>query len=334
MHTLRSARILPWNGVAGIGLLALGGFSGCSCGSSGSEPAPAPAGSQAGTSQSIPQAVDGYPGCTDPSCSEAARACDDFLRSGCGKTEYPYDGPLPGTGMGTDEYQGVVGACATAVRGVVEELVMENDEGAEDAADAGAAASDDQDFVQKAVAFELSNVARCTRRASDCQQMADCMKGMHLLPPFPAGVPLPPPVEAGAPVAEPYWAVPYKGDSLDPLDTPNPWDGGVTLMPTDSPSCVACAMDRCPTFAYFCFGAEGNSTYCPNGDCCHSLRRCVRACGGYEPRAAISKFYQCLARCQQGRPHATQQLANLQNCTDVACRGCDSYDVSSDGGAP
>ena len=127
-------------------------------------------------------------------------------------------------------------------------------------------------------------------------------------------------------IAKPcFWARPFKGGAPDPLRTPPPWGGAVGMISgVDSPTCTACAIQRCPSFAYYCFGAVKNASDCPAGDCCQSLRQCIGSCGGYAPLVRASKFDQCLFQCEQSRPHAAQQLADLQHCGDVACAGCET----------
>jgi hypothetical protein len=185
--------------------------------------------------------------------------------------------------------------------------------------------------------IQASMVARCTRHATSCDQELFCLRGGYItnpLPDFltipPAKPPPPPPTPA------PTWSIPYHGEGKDPWVDPPPWKGKVSMMPGDSPSCTACAIQRCPDFAYYCMGALGNEADCPGGDCCQGLRECVRDCGGYEPYARVWRFDMCMHRCQWTRPNAVQQLVNLQHCGDVACDGCSTFDkkVSTDQGAP
>lgn len=99
------------------------------------------------------------------------------------------------------------------------------------------------------------------------------------------------------------------------------------MMPVDSPSCTSCAVDRCPDFAYQCFGAIGNEEDCPKGNCCQGFRQCILECGGYEPFVTMLRFDRCVHLCKEKHPAGVQQLVNLQHCGDVACKGCEELDT-------
>ncbi len=201
--------------------------------------------------------------------------------------------------------------------------------------DAGASAAEPTEGDVKVVAALALEAARCTRRAKTCEQRFDCLRGKTIAPHIP-GYDAGPPQDAGLPITEPSWKRPWTASGKDPLWAGPPWvDAGgsskVFLVPgVDSPSCARCAMERCPTFAYLCFSAEGDAQKCPNGDCCESMRRCVVRQGGYGPAADPLDFYRAMTVCQAGRPHAAQQLGNLQQCAEVACAGCQNFDKHVD----
>jgi hypothetical protein len=46
----------------------------------------------------------------------------------------------------------------------------------------------------------------------------------------------------------------------------------------------------------------------------------------------VSVFDSCLASCSEGKPAAAQQLANLQKCASVACKGCQDLGTTRDVG--
>ena len=128
--------------------------------------------------------------------------------------------------------------------------------------DAGQTANDARDRQIALVALET---AKCTRRANTCNQRLDCLRGFFVPPRlgFDGGPPLGPPSDAGSDAAppEPPWA---PGPTSPTLTGGFPWqdagaEAGVFLVNgADSPSCAICAMERCPTFAYRCFAAEGD----------------------------------------------------------------------------
>lgn len=284
-------------------------------------------------SQQAPAAVAGYGSCTDPTCADVARACDDLIRSGCAA---PFaDGVATATPKpDSSDFKQLLDNCTL----VSFQELFEDQEGAgpNEATDAGTdeAGADQSEKVAAAQALEE---ARCTRRATTCQQRLDCLRGQTVAPHFP-GYDAAVPVDAGtdaAVVPEPSWKTPWKPTAThDPLWGGPPWaDAGknanIYLVPgVDSPSCARCAIERCPAFAYQCFSAENDPQKCPNSDCCESLRKCVWRRGGYAPGVQAVDFYYDLAQCEVGRPHAAQGLANLQHCAQVACVGCQAFDKS------
>jgi hypothetical protein len=177
-----------------------------------------------------------------------------------------------------------------------------------------------------------AQMAQCIELAADCPARSRCLEG-NFRPSWSLdGGLVPPGFEAGLPPPPPPWAPPWTGPGT-PGWTDVPWDSGVRVITgVDSPACVKCAIERCPTMAYYCFGASGNATHCPGGDCCQEMRTCIETCGGYQPGASPAEFYECMDRCSMGRPHAPQQLANLQNCGDIACAGCQTRDTHSTNG--
>lgn len=217
-----------------------------------------------------------------------------------------------------------------SIEGVVERRVE---------SDAGLNANE-QELSEQLVAVQALEAARCTRRALSCQQRFDCLRGVTVGQ-FTGALDGGAPPDAATVDLTPSWEVPWTASGPDPLWTDPPWaDAGakasVYLVPgVDSPSCARCTIERCPTFAYQCFSAEGDSSRCPNGDCCESLRRCVERRGGYAATAQPVDFYKALYECEIARPHAAQELANLQGCAQVACAGCASFDkgnaITSDG---
>jgi hypothetical protein len=177
-----------------------------------------------------------------------------------------------------------------------------------------------------------AKMAQCIELAADCPSRLRCLEGKFRPPWSLDGGLVPPGFDAGLPPPPPPWVPPWTGPG-SPGWTDVPWDSGVRVITgVDSPACVKCAIERCPTMAYYCFGASGNATYCPGGDCCQDMRTCIEACGGYRPGASPAEFYECMERCSVGRPHAPQQLANLQNCGEVACAGCQTRDTRSTSG--
>lgn len=280
---------------------------------------------QSGGAAVAPAAVQGYGGCTEPLCTDLARACDDLLRSGCGASMLSSADPVPQPGSA--DYATAVSVCTNvAFVGLGESL--------DSVRQLAGAANESEEDEERARASLAAEVARCTRRALSCQERFDCLRG-RMLPPkrsADAGVPADAPADTAPP---PIWSEPYKGTSPDFALSPPPWSpeagvGRVSMVPgVDSPSCTRCVVERCPTFAYRCFAAEGDAVDCPNGDCCESLRKCVYKCGGYTATASPYDFYTCLAKCEVGRPSAAQQLADLQGCAAVACAGCQQYDTAA-----
>lgn len=325
----------PWAVVVaavGLGWLALR-LAGCGGDESATSPPSKNHGSQAGPSQ-----VSGYGNCTAPSCTDVARACDDLIRSGCAKT-FAGDGPAKPE-PGSKEFENLLLNCTLISHhqlSEARETVGEENEEEESAAPVTAP----EVALRHAMAVGALEAARCTRRATTCQERLDCLRGKTIA----ARAPFP---DAGAepdgvsPIfEEPIWAKPWEGTGPDPLWAGPPWvDAGgkanVYLVPgVDSPSCARCAIERCPGFAYLCFSAQGDSDKCSGDDCCEGLRRCVVRQGGYASSAAPVDYYKALALCEVGRPHAAQQLADLQGCAAVACEGCEAMDknitVTDDG---
>lgn len=232
--------------------------------------------------------VSGYGGCTHPACADIARACDDIIRTGCG-TPYLYgaDGGLISTEKCTPDFDRGLASCTVSTWAELTDLIEAFGDREDDAGSSPVP-------VRSVVAAEL---ARCTRRATNCEQRIACAKGTFIPPPmlFDAGAPLaPPPDAAGPPPTPPFIA----GPGAPSVTHGAPWqDGGfpaTDLIPgVDSPSCASCAIQRCPTFAYRCFSADYNSVDCPSGDCCHSLRKCILQCGGYSPQATMTQFVAC-----------------------------------------
>lgn len=267
--------------------------------------------------------VSGYANCTEPACADVARACDDIIRSGCGAPFLTLpDGGVFAAQSCTSKFAPAVAACTVAVWGELwdsaEDLVLP------DAAPSGLP-------PRAVIAAEL---AKCTRRASTCAQRIECTRGLFVPPhlSYDAGAPFAPPYNADAATPPPSWTTPWRGDGPRSLWSGAPWQNGsgeprVELIAgVDSPSCARCTIQRCPTFAYRCFSAEGDATECPSGDCCQSLRKCVERCGGYSRQSSLAQFYSCMSQCETTRPHAAQELADLQNCAKVACEGCQAFD--------
>ena len=273
-------------------------------------------------SQTIPEQLTTPTGCTWPGCSNLARACDDYLRAGCGQT-FDYTGPSPGTQAPSQEYLTALASCTGWARLELQEHLEEKEGEEEEEGEE----NEKEEKLNKELVFQSSMVARCTRQARGCSQQLFCLRGGHVPTPLPDFVTIPAPTPPPPPPAPaPTWTIPYAGEGKDPWFDLPPWKGQVAIMPGDSPSCTACAIQRCPDFAYYCMGALGNETDCPAGDCCQGLRQCILECGGYEPFVHIARFDRCVAVCSQGRPHALQQLVNLQQCGDVACNGCTDFD--------
>lgn len=266
-----------------------------------------------------PSALSGYGSCTEPGCADLARACDDVIRSGCGGVFYAEKAaPEPGS----EAFLKAIQVCTSNTYGELQEA-------SEATGAIGGVRTEAED--DKHAAMLALEAARCTRRAQTCQARFDCLRG-QMIGPRPVG-----PTDAGVrdsspPPPKPEWTRPYRGDDQDPAIASLPWaeDGGTgrieLISGVDSYSCARCAVSRCPAFAYRCFAAGDDAVDCPGGDCCHSMRRCIRNCGGYDQSAGPSEFYACLAKCEAGRPHAAQQLADLQGCAKVGCAGCEAWD--------
>jgi hypothetical protein len=278
-----------------------------------------------------PKTVSGYGDCAEPACADLARACDDVIRSGCGGA-FISDGSIPDPG--SQAHTDALLACVSLSR-------VDLEESAEPRGVTAGGTTAEVEGESARFSIVAAEAARCTRRARSCQQRFDCLRGRMIPPRLPlaldAGV-----QEATPPTPTPEWTKPYHAEEPDLSLSPPGWadDAGryeLELIPgVDSYACARCAVNRCPGFAYRCFAADGDPTACPNGDCCQSFRRCVRKCGGYSPEASPGMFYACVAECEAGRPHAAQQLADLQGCAAVACAGCERLDqpqtVGGDGG--
>jgi hypothetical protein len=312
-------------GMLAVGLLLAAVTS---CGGSGNTTA-SPPGNLG--SQAAPSAVAGYGECTDPSCADVARACDDLIRTGCSA---PFANGIDPTTLspGSSDFDAVLNECT--LNSYQQLLEDQETPGPGEDLDGGTSEAGPEDVTVVAAELALEE-ARCTRRATSCDERLNCLRGMTI----PAH---PPDVDAGAPedggveaaVPEPSWKTPWTATGANPLWSGPPWaDAGANsstyLVPgVDSPSCARCAIERCPTFAYQCFSAEGDAQKCPNHDCCESLRHCIVRRGGYANGAQAEDFYHALAECEIGRPHAAQELANLQYCGEIACAGCQSFDQS------
>lgn len=286
-------------------------------------PTPAPPTGDVGI-KPYPPSVQGYGACTHPGCSDAARACDDYLRSGCGKVAWPYQGDPPNGLTPNASFATAVSACAGWTVGQLEEWLERPADGSPPKHDG----KDDPKSEDAKRRARVKLLTLCTRNASSCGEMGLCFSGRHVLhEPLTTS---PPPIPTTPPVVVPPpdpWTLPLTDPGPDPASSATPWGTRPEMMAVDSPSCVACAVDRCPTIAYKCFGAADFPTHCPAGDCCHALRRCVRDCGAYEPGTGTAKFDACVFDCAAGREHAVQELADLQGCGDVACTGCETKDA-------
>jgi hypothetical protein len=285
-------------------------------------PPPAPVGEHG--PRPLPTSVQGYAACKHPGCSDAARACDDYIRSGCSAGSWPYDGQPPNGPTANPSFQKAVAACAEWSVGQLGEWLERPADGSipEPEKEEG---PDAEDAKRR---WRLRLLSTCTRNAASCGEMGLCFSGRHVLAKRPTTAP--PPFPAVAPVLPPPplpWTLPLADPGPDPLSSATAWGAPAELMPVDSPSCVACASDRCPTIAYKCFGAADVAADCPGGDCCHAFRRCVRDCGAYAPGTGTSKFDDCVYECAVGRDHAVQELADLQQCGDVPCNGCETRDA-------
>lgn len=292
-------------------------------GASGSSGKAGGAGAPAAIAQAIPSVGAGWGICNGSFCADAARACDDFLRSGCGAPTFEVTFADPGLGKGAQDFKDAVAGCASSTLVTLGEYLAE-----ENAVSAGKGKPVSPALARQQLDVLAAAVAGCTRTASTCASMFECFR-LKLTPrPLPKEVRAlaPPASTSPPPVVPPAWKKPYEGDGPDPLGPGTPWGSAAELMPSDSPSCTSCAMRRCPDFAYRCFGAGDVPADCPGGDCCHSLRRCIRDCGGYDPRTDLARFDLCALQCSVDRPGAMQQLADLQHCGDVACVGCEKLD--------
>lgn len=268
----------------------------------------------------VPASWAGLEQCTDASCADAARACDDALRSGCVPKLAGRVIPDPGLTNLDPTFRGAVTACAYGVKSLATERIAEESKGALPEVKASAAH-----------AFVLE-IARCTRNAVDCEGMFNCLRGQ--VTPFP----LPPPLAKDLPtvqqpisVPKPEYTTPFAGQfaRTEGPELP-PWGRPPELLSgVDSPSCAACVSRRCPNFAYQCFGAEASDADCPGGDCCQSFRRCVDDCGGYSPQASVARFDRCVAICRVGRPNAVQELTNMIGCWEQGCVGCEALDSTT-----
>lgn len=308
---------------------------------------------------SAPSTLEGYGGCTFPACAELARACTDIVALGCGEpfTQRRFrqeDGTYeevqsmcdPSDTSGCDGDQGaphrecaengflfdaLVENCVIASSVTInEELAEVREESEERLGSPTFPFSDTQ--LQSFYALQMAN---CVRRSTNCQQRIDCTRRTFISSspvttlPFPDDWKTPPSRPA-------FYEKEWQGDGERwPWANP-PWDGEeVHSIPgVDSPSCVRCAMQRCPTFAFRCFGADGDTAECPEGDCCDSLRQCVRECGGYAEGATSARFVLCMDECAQDRPHAPQQLADLQHCAETTCKDCEKFDEAKLGTLP
>ena len=277
-------------------------------------------------SQGAPEKVSSSYGCTWPGCTDAARACDDYLRAGCGKT-FGYNGSSPGLGAPDQIYKDSLGACTAWIALSVKEKTGEK---ASELQDEGK----DISKIAEADLVAVATMARCMRQARSCEEMLYCLRGGMVFSGLDSYFPLPPP-EPAAPPPEPppFWKQPFRGGA-DPWMDPPPWGGEIAMMPVDSPSCTACAVQRCPDFAYLCFGALGKEEDCPGGNCCQGLRQCIHDCGGYEPFTTMLRFDLCMHRCKEKHPLGVQQLVDLQHCGDVACQGCEALDQLGQEGTP
>jgi hypothetical protein len=247
-----------------------------------------------------------------------ARACDDYIRSGCGAKVFGYEGRVPGQAIeDPDAFQKAIQGCIASYSVTVTESLSEKESEGE---------LSDPDKARHVMVMRIGD---CSRNAKSCNQMGDCFRGVFTFPPLPSPLAekVPPPAPPPTPVTkEPYWKEVYKGTGPDPLSNETPWGKPADLMPVDSPSCAACAIERCPTMAYLCFGANGVEKHCLAGDCCHSLRKCIAKCGGYNPMAEVGVFDNCLENCSENKVKAAQQLINLQKCAADACKGCEKFD--------
>lgn len=264
-------------------------------------------------SQSTPEKIVSSYGCTWPGCADISRACDDYLRAGCGKT-FSFQDSLPGLSPPSTKFNDARAACTRWGSFALKERLGEEE------------GDKDKEEGEAGELVAAAQIARCTRRATSCSDMLFCLRGGVISPNYSAYVPLPPAVPPPPPpVPPPFWEQPFEGGN-DPFLDKTPWGAPPAMMPVDSPTCTSCAVQRCPDFAYLCFGALGNEQDCPGGDCCQGLRVCLAECGAYEPLVTMSHFDRCLHRCKQGRPKSVQQLTNLQHCGDVACKGCEQMD--------
>lgn len=297
-----------------------GSSGGGTSGSSGSSGEAAAGYTPSRTPQTLPAAVTGIRGCKGLECGDIGRACDDFIRSGCAEKQFASSDP--GTGPGDAVFREAVASCASVV--IMEFLEEEASEGE---------SATTPERRRERVA-EAAMLAGCTRAARSCAVMAECFRGVQAIPPafdqLEELVKKAPKTPYVAPAAPPFWKTPYQGEGADPLVTATPWGKPIVLEGLDVPACARCAVNRCPTFAYYCYGAATDPSDCPGGDCCQALRRCVRDCGGYDAYVSLEEHDACFDSCASGRPNGVQQLADLQQCGDEACTGCQN--VTSTGG--
>jgi hypothetical protein len=176
----------------------------------------------------------------------------------------------------------------------------------------------------------VTQIADCLTEAESCEDQARCGRGEGVAPWLKVdGGTIPPNFDFGQALPKP-WEKPWDGTGTNHVWKGPPWGGEVALIAgVDSVACAQCAIQRCPTMAYFCFGAADSTVDCPGGDCCQSLRACTEECGGYRPQATPAEFQSCVNGCAVSRPHALQQLWNLQDCGEIACAGCETHDRQS-----
>lgn len=289
------------------GLSGAGGASG-KAGTGGSSP---PVSTTPG---SLPTKLSGFLACDEGWCAEIARACDDLVRSGCGADISKND---PGIGQGDSTFRLLLDSC---IGGALEE--MEADEEGE-RKDGG----DEKEEEAKMTVRSLL-LSQCTRSAISCTEMQSCFRGATLFPPAARYVlETATPHPFTPPKPPPTWTIPYANEGEDPTVTGTPWGAPVVLEGLDVPACAKCAVNRCPTFAYYCYGAAADPADCPNGDCCQTLRRCVRDCGGFDKYVTIEQHDMCMDKCAASRPKGIQQLVDLQNCGNKACTGCEDPSI-------
>jgi len=213
--------------------------------------------------------------------------------------------------------------CLSAATGTIIDSLMERFE--EELEEKDLPEQEEEEAMERAPYFFAREIATCTRRAHSCTARFDCSRGTMTPPGFPVdnvgshgpGI-LPPEPEAPKP-----WA---NEGSEAPVPV-SPWSGGKIrgMAAVDSPACVRCAVQRCPTVARQCYDSQ-TEALCPGGDCCQSLRTCIQACGGYKPGAPFEEFSACLYTCGTTRPTAVTQLLTLGQCVRNECAGCGDFD--------